>query len=255
MQRTFPFEIYVFSGRLALTACDRGGRLPARGRLSGTSIAVNDMNRPPSSEISEMYGDCIRSGGKHPACDDFFRTIRPVLRRVSWRVARQYDALGDVDDLVQEVSLKLIASGTSILESLPPHPDGALAYFSVLAANSARDFFRARGAFKRGTQPTISLDDQLKAVAASLDVAESYDQELLLRGIEERLPKDRREQVVFRLYYRQGLTAKEIADIPALNLKIKGVESMIFRITRSIRASFQARKESRAGEGISKRST
>jgi len=189
------------------------------------------MELPP---ISELYGDCIRSGGKHSACDEFFRTVQPVLRRVCWRVARQYDAPEDVDDLVQEVSLKLIASGTSILASLPARTEAALAYLSVLAANSARDFFRARRASKRGTQPAISL----------------YDRALLLTRIEENLPEDRREQVVFRLYYRQGFTAKEIADIPAMNLTTKGVESMIFRITRGIRLRFQER-----AEGSAKRAT
>jgi len=205
------------------------------------------MELPP---ISELYGDCIRSGGKHSACDEFFRTVQPVLRRVCWRVARQYDAPEDVDDLVQEVSLKLIASGTSILASLPARTEAALAYLSVLAANSARDFFRARRASKRGTQPAISLDDQVKTIAAVLDVGQRYDRALLLTRIEENLPEDRREQVVFRLYYRQGFTAKEIADIPAMNLTTKGVESMIFRITRGIRLRFQER-----AEGSAKRAT
>jgi RNA polymerase sigma-70 factor (ECF subfamily) len=210
------------------------------------------MNSP---SLPEMYGECIRAAGKHRACDDFFRIILPVLKRISSRVAHQFDAPGEVDDLVQEVSLKLLASGVSILQSLPQDPGATLAYFSVLAANSARDFFRTRRACKRGTQATFSIETQLATVAASLNVAHDYDRDLLVKEIEENLPEDRREQVVFRLYYRQGLTAKEISDIPALKLSVKGVESMILRITRSIRARFQGVKESGLGEGISSSAT
>jgi RNA polymerase sigma-70 factor (ECF subfamily) len=61
------------------------------------------------------------------------------------------------------------------------------------------------------------------------------DQVLLLSQIEACLPENRREQIVFHLYYRQGFTAKEVAAIPALDLTVKGVESMIFRIAQHIR--------------------
>ena len=104
-----------------------------------------------------------------------------------------------------------------------------------LAANSARDFFRTRGTAKRGGGATISLDTPSATILASLELAQDFDRSLLLASIEALLPADRREQIVFRLYYRQGLTAKEISSIPALDLSLKGVESMIFRITKQIR--------------------
>lgn len=62
---------------------------------------------------------------------------------------------------------------------------------------------------------------------------------MLISQIESFLPQDRREQVIFRLYYRQGLTAKEIASIPAFGLSVKGVESVILRITNQIRERIQ----------------
>jgi RNA polymerase sigma-70 factor, ECF subfamily len=203
--------------------------------------------------LPKMYGDCIRAAGNHPSCDEFFRAVRPVLARVAARVAHQYNLPGEIDDLVQEISLKLVASGRAILHSLPSDSTQALAYFSVLAANSARDFFRARGAAKRGAGTTISLDIPLTAMAASLGAAGDLDKQLLLARIEEFLPEDRREQVVFRLYYRQGLTAREISSIPALALSVKGVESMIFRVTRGIRERLHSpRKDPEIVEWTSK---
>ena len=45
-----------------------------------------------------------------------------------------------------------------------------------------------------------------------------------------------RDRTAFWLYYRQGFTAKEIAGMPAMNLTVKGVESLLFRLTAVLRA-------------------
>lgn len=42
--------------------------------------------------------------------------------------------------------------------------------------------------------------------------------------------------MIFLLYYRQGLTASEIAALPSLDLTTKGVESVIARLTYMIRS-------------------
>jgi len=46
-----------------------------------------------------------------------------------------------------------------------------------------------------------------------------------------------RARTVFWLYYRSGFTASAIASFPALDLTTKGVESMLFRLTRLVRES------------------
>jgi len=161
--------------------------------------------------------------------------VRPALVRVIQRVAYQHNSASDIDDLLQEVSLKLIGSGPTILGSLPSDSTKELVYFSVIAANCARDVFRARRAARRSSAATVSLDTSLSGIAENLGVVGDFDQDLLLAKIESLLPPDRREQIVYRLYYRQGLTAKEISSLPALNLSVKGVESMIYRITKQIR--------------------
>lgn len=193
--------------------------------------------------LADMFGDCIRAAGNHPACDEFFRLVQPTIIRVVSRIARQHNAPAEVDDLIQEVGLKLIASGKSIVGLLPSDGAEAVSYFSVLAANAARDFFRARGAEKRGISNTVSLETPLASFAVGLKHFGGCDMNLLLGEIEDFLPSDPREQIVFRLYYRQGFTAREISAIPAFQLTAKGVESMIFRITREIRERLSAQEK------------
>ena len=200
--------------------------------------------------LSELYGDCVRSAGHHPACDEFFRIFRPALTRVARRVAYQYNSPQHAEDAEQEVSLKLLASGETILRRLPAEPLDALAYFSVVAANAARDFFRALGAAKKGSAVTVSIDTQLSALSASLGVSPDVDKNLIMGRSDDLLPTDRREQIAFRFYYYQGYTAKEIAAIPDFGLSVKGVESMIFRITRGVRERFHSGRNPEAEKGI-----
>ena len=46
-----------------------------------------------------------------------------------------------------------------------------------------------------------------------------------------------RDRTVFWLYYKHGFTAKAIAALPAVGLTVKGVETVIFRLTKAIRKS------------------
>jgi RNA polymerase sigma-70 factor (ECF subfamily) len=50
----------------------------------------------------------------------------------------------------------------------------------------------------------------------------------------EGLEQDRNKRV-FWLYYRVGLSAGAIADLPGIGLTTKGVESLILRVTKALR--------------------
>ncbi|HUA62762.1 MAG TPA: sigma-70 family RNA polymerase sigma factor [Verrucomicrobiae bacterium] len=145
------------------------------------------------------------------------------------RLARQFNAPGEIDDIVQEIGLKLVSQ--PVADSIPREPEAAAAYFSVVAANAARDYFRARNCLKRSANKTIPLDLWVDPGTAPAAI----DRELLFADVERCLPKDRREQTIFRLYYRQGFSAREIAALPALKLAVKGVESLIGRVVSQVR--------------------
>ena len=61
------------------------------------------------------------------------------------------------------------------------------------------------------------------------------------RNVDDLLKKSvsPRDRQIFGLYYRQGMTAKQIASIQALNLSTKGVEAVIVRLNKLIREAFQ----------------
>jgi RNA polymerase sigma-70 factor (ECF subfamily) len=51
-----------------------------------------------------------------------------------------------------------------------------------------------------------------------------------------------RDRNLFWLYYLQGLTAEEIAELPGIGLTCKGVESALRRVTRCLRGELGPRR-------------
>jgi hypothetical protein len=49
-------------------------------------------------------------------------------------------------------------------------------------------------------------------------------------------PNFGRDIAIFWFYYRWGLTAKEISEILSMGLTVKGVESVLLRLTRLVRS-------------------
>ena len=190
--------------------------------------------------IREMFMECV--AGSQSACESFFLRCQPIFRRVAARIAHQYRSPDEVDDLVQEICLKVSTPSANLAVKLPLDPNKTQAYLSTLAANVARDWFRARGA----RPVTVPTDAHLPALAEILGVKPEHDRQLLIQQMEEALVSDQRSRTIFQLYYRQGFSALEIASIPAFGLSVKGVESLLLRVRESLKLSLGIGKGARA---------
>jgi RNA polymerase sigma-70 factor (ECF subfamily) len=169
------------------------------------------------------------------AWEKFLARFHPLIVASVMRTIRRYgaDHAGIVDDLVQDVYLKLTANGARVLREFKPmYPGAVFGYIKVITANVVHDYFRSR-AGKQQDQPPLAVD---------VAVQDETEWRLLLRDIDDVLrqastsPRDRQ---IFWLYYRQGMSAKEIAAIASLKLAVKGVESVIVRLNRLIREAFE----------------
>jgi len=187
------------------------------------------LDEPP---YATLYRACISGDGT--SCEEFFRLLRPVLERVASRIARQWSAVGETDDVMQEIHLKLVTASASIGKMASGPSGQAVAYFSVLAANAARDFFRRRDYQLRHVDKSASIDDAIERLTGGKD-AGTLDRDLLFSRIEECLMGQPRERTIYRLYYRQGFSAREISEIAGLGLTCEGVESLILRLTKQIK--------------------
>jgi RNA polymerase sigma-70 factor, ECF subfamily len=193
----------------------------------------------------ELVRACAESG-ESAAWDEFVcRFNRPIALSVI-RVAYQWGEAPRevVDDLVQDIYLKLCTDKCRLLlEFCRRQPDAVLGYIKTIAANAAHDHFKSLYSQKRGSgQAHKPLEDASSEAPGSVSGSPVVmEQEILLSQIDEFLPccspeHDRaRDRLIFWLYYRQGMTAKAIAAMPAVALSAKGVESVIVRLTRLLR--------------------
>jgi RNA polymerase sigma-70 factor, ECF subfamily len=149
-----------------------------------------------------------------------------------------------VEDLRQATYLKLWEDGCRHLRDFAiQHPEAVLGYLKITAANVAYDHFRhVNSQSSGGDKPHVSTSD-VDPVAGN-EVHGSQERiafEIFLKEIDEHLkhcltgPDPVRDRTIFWLYFRQGMSTKEIASLPTIGLTAKGVGSVIERLKHDIR--------------------
>lgn len=202
------------------------------------------MNYPELSP-PELFAICSQ-GGDAASWEEFIRRFNAVIGRSVLRVAFRYGSSDKalIDDLVQETYLKICANECRLLRTFTPrHPESAFGFLKVIAASVAQDFFKSRLAGKRAPETTAGLIEETSTSTPECPkgALNHPERAVLIDQIDRKLRavvpagELRRARTVFWLYYRSGFTASAIASLPALELTTKGVESLLFRLTRLVR--------------------
>jgi RNA polymerase sigma-70 factor (ECF subfamily) len=159
-----------------------------------------------------------------------------------------------IDDLVQDTYIKLCADQCRLLYQFSlVHPDAVEGYIRTAAINVAHDFVKSQRSQKRGNGKVGQFPEHVEpaAVAGSMGSQSAIEHTILMRQIEQCLEQCTEESsrsrdcLIFWLHYQQGMTASHIASLSAVGLTVKGVESVIHRLTRQVRerlAQFETQK-------------
>ena len=175
--------------------------------------------------------------------------VARVGKPVSLTILRTASLWGEpsrslVEDLVQVTYLKLWEDNCRLLRDFAlQNPDGILGYLKKIAANATHDHFRhGHSQSAGGSKAHVSTSDV--DVEAGNEVHGSQERiafEILLNQIDEQLKRhltgtdQERDRTIFWLYFRQGMSTKEIASLPTIGLGTKGVGSVIERLKHCIR--------------------
>jgi RNA polymerase sigma-70 factor (ECF subfamily) len=237
-------------------------------RIGGTGIESATSNMDYATISPEELVRVCAYNGSAAAWEEFIRRFNPLIAGVVIRSARRWGTFqySLVDDLVQDIYLKLCADQCRLLRDFESRePDAVFGYLKVVTANVVYDYFKATYAAKRGAGEAAEDIDILNSntvpsTQGYLANQASVERNILMREIDAHLQKSvaeadlRRCRLIFWLYYRSGLSASAIAAIPSIGLTTKGVESMLLRLTRSVRtavASQTAHGRDRKKEGSS----
>jgi RNA polymerase sigma-70 factor (ECF subfamily) len=207
-----------------------------------------------------LVSACLEKGDG-AAWAEFVRRFHPLIAGITIRVARKWNELSRdvVDDLVQEVYLKLCTEGLDRLRDFTPeHPNAMFGFIRTFTANLVHDYFKARESLKRGggTQSVqVEQAEFLGRTESRRDAGDSVQRDILIREIHACLcqaelgPNAERDRHIFWMYYRLGLPASQIAALPAVGLSTKGVESTILRLTRLLRLRLVEQRSPQRGTG------
>jgi RNA polymerase sigma-70 factor (ECF subfamily) len=187
--------------------------------------------------IRELLQLCLSADGEEH-WREFVRRTQPLIASVIINTVRRWKipAPSLVDDLIQDTYVKLFANDKKALRAIKNEYENTIfGYLKVIASNVVRDHFRqpvnkadeielSDTALPPGPQERERLEfsqkkEEIKGILETLSASETYH----------------RDVTIFWLFYEQGYTAKEISLLPAVALTVKGVEAVLFRLTRYVR--------------------
>jgi RNA polymerase sigma factor (sigma-70 family) len=212
------------------------------------------LDRMPENPKSTRYSSlsfldvvCLCAGPcDDEAWDEFVSRVAKPLRLIINRTVSRWGKPSRelVDDLMQATYLKLWEGGRTLLKDFAlARPEAALGYLNRIAANATHDYFKHRHSQSSGGEnrhvSTVDVDPEagLGAHGSPHVIA----REVFLREIDEHLqrsltgPDQERDRMIFWLYFRQGMSTREIASLPGIGLGTKGVGSVIERLKHSVK--------------------
>ena len=200
---------------------------------------------------TELVQACAACTNDELAWAEFIRRFQVVIAAAVLRTARRWcePSHAQLDDLIQDTYLKLCEYDCRLLRSFKPRQEDSIyGFLKVVAANVVHDHFKAALAAKRGASQTEAfVDTEPVGSAPDTGASDSFDLVSRRRQLEQidkiltqsTSGKDaERNRTIFWLRHRQGLTASEIASISSLRLTTEGVESVLMRLTNTIRGHF-----------------
>jgi RNA polymerase sigma-70 factor (ECF subfamily) len=200
---------------------------------------------PKKLSAQELLQLCLDSQDE-ALWTEFVRRFQPLIAGVvTKRVVRRGRSNPTlVGDLVQDTYLKLCKNNFKALRDFDfRHENAFFGFLKVVASNVVEDYFRSSDNKKHGNGREEEDIEEVRLPAPSnAGVFQQVEREIQLGEINKCLaeqsaePNFARDCRIFWLYYRQGLTAKAIAELPSIGLSVKGVESTLLRLTRLVRA-------------------
>jgi RNA polymerase sigma-70 factor (ECF subfamily) len=212
---------------------------------------VNSSEHCPVANITLTDEDLVRACANSKSIalweefiDRFHGLIAGAVCRALRRKGEASPAL--IEDLVQETYAKLYNPQRNVLGAFEPrHPGSARAFLRAVTMNLVYDHLRAirHESYTSSTEAGASTENHLPLPLGDAGSAASVERRLFINEVDNVLAGSEAltaatDRLIFWRHYRLGMTAREISELPTINLSLKGVESALFRTMKLIRSHF-----------------
>ncbi len=230
----------------------------------------------PQASNQELVSRLVDAGPEDPAWPEFVSRFHGWIRRITFRAyaveaerSRGLDVglPGEVvEDLTQEVFVRLIDGGRRALVHFEGRNENSIyTYLRMIATNLVRDHFKKLRA-QRTPPAARSLNEPLRvsdALVEELTLGDvlsgsSLSPEEMVHSVEIRKKissavhqasigaTSKRDRLIFRLYFVEGLTLEELASVRSVRLSVSGVEKRVRKI-RSALSNLVGKEEKKGG--------
>lgn len=187
-----------------------------------------------SISLSELIDQCADTA-RRDLLDTLVGRLQPLIVGVVSCTLRRYNVCDSerVKDLTQDAFLKILRSKFNLRGRTRGRTEAEiLGLIRLTTANLVLDALRA--------------SKQLVPIADGLEIPQhdNLDLKVLVLDVDAVLkklltgPNAARDYQIFWFYHRDRMTAREISLLPGLNLTVKGVESVVFRLTAEVKEAF-----------------
>jgi DNA-directed RNA polymerase specialized sigma24 family protein len=202
--------------------------------------AVAGNQKPADLDAAELLRQCAGDLRNSQLWDEFYARFRRrmllyLLRAFRMMGGRSEEFVRYSDDWIQEFFTKLVQNDGRVINSFRGTSENSVcAFLCSIAVSIVADQLRFQGALRRRGQ-VLPLDQAETAVPKSDSEArlsailKLIDVEKMLRSDDESKNPER-DLLIFKLHFVEGLSAREIASIPALKLTTSGLEKVLGRV-------------------------
>lgn len=174
--------------------------------------------------------------------EDFVARYGPYIRKAIFYAtyrSGQHNLMKS-EDLIQETYCTLLENNGRLLRAFQPMPDeDVIRYLHRIATNLVYEDRRNMSALKRRPEMGFTADEN--CLSDDGGSCQQIERRLMVSSIKSLLEDtfSQRDQRIFWLYYRLGLTASEIVECGGVELELKGIEAVLKRVRDFVKSHFR----------------
>jgi DNA-directed RNA polymerase specialized sigma24 family protein len=201
------------------------------------SLSVSIEFRPlPVENLRDMSDDkllelCLSSKATAAAWQECVHRIQKTIRGVIYRVLSRSRVAtkGNIDEVAQRTLLKLVADDCRRLRAFRfQHENAFRAFLRVVAARLACSF--VRDIKPEDPLPEVDPPDPRPGPVKTILLGEMFE------DLRKNAPQFDCE--IFWLHHRLGYSAREISELPGINLGVKEVEYILWRLMQILKNKY-----------------